>query len=458
MSISRPGAIPDGIPILRISAVRAMRLSLGDLRYTGLGSDEVQKADGLANPGDLLFTRYNGNPNLVAACARVPDDAPKLAYPDKLIRVRLPEGKVDSRFVCYAWAWQGTQDQVRQLVRTTAGQAGISGSSLKSVSLPLPPFPEQQRIVDELEGYLSRLDASETLVEASLKRAAALQKALLQKAADSCSAYPSVTLESLIREPLRNGHSARASDSAEGVRTISLTAVTTGDFSDRNSKLTVADPHRVKDLWLKPGDILIQRSNTPELVGTAALYSGSEGWAIYPDLLIRVRVSDRILPEFAVTMLRSPRMRKYFRSAAKGLAGSMPKIDQATILGALLPVPPIDVQREIVKWTSSISGQVELLSVEVARGARRAQHLRHAVLRRALTGGLVAQDSGDGSAHDLIESIQMGRSGKSRSGAVTRARRSRRPASSSEDSRELSWPDRDSLPLPQSAVQQEFEL
>lgn len=136
-----------------------MQLSTSDLRYTGMSLDEVEAKDGIAKPGDLLFTRYNGNIKLVGACARVPDHAPVVAYPDKLIRVALP-AEVDSRFLCYAWAWAETQTQLRQHVKTTAGQAGISGSSLKSIRLPLAPLAEQHRIVEALEDHLSRLDAA----------------------------------------------------------------------------------------------------------------------------------------------------------------------------------------------------------------------------------------------------------------------------------------------------------
>jgi type I restriction enzyme S subunit len=80
------------------------------------------------------------------------------------------------------------------------------------------------------------------------------------------------SLGALLSEPLRNGHSARASGDGTGIRTLTLTAVTVGDFSEKNTKLTVAKPEDVEDLWLQPGDFLIERSNTPELVGTSRCF------------------------------------------------------------------------------------------------------------------------------------------------------------------------------------------
>lgn len=44
------------------------------------------------------------------------------------------------------------------------------------------------------------------------------------------------TVESALKEPLRNGHSAKASVDGRGIRTLTLTAVTYGEFSEANVK------------------------------------------------------------------------------------------------------------------------------------------------------------------------------------------------------------------------------
>ncbi|MEU1211790.1 restriction endonuclease subunit S [Streptomyces sp. NPDC005790] len=189
--------------------------------------------------------------------------------------------------------------------------------------------------------------------------------------------------------------------------------MTQGDFSDKYTKITSADPDRVKDLWLEPGDILIQRSNTPDLVGTAALFEGSKGWAIYPDLLIRVRVQPLVLPKFVAHMLNSGRARAYFKTHAKGLAGSMPKIDQAVIAGFSIPLPPLAEQHRIVE---ALEAQLSRLDAAVAlteQVVARAGHLRTSVTDitlgcRAADGAEKASppscaDSEDGDLPDLQE-------------------------------------------------------
>ena len=211
-------------------------------------------------------------------------------------------------------------------------------------------------------------------------------------------------LGDVLSEPLRNGHSAKASSDGRGVRAITLTAVTYGDFSERNTKVTCAEPDRVRDLWLQPGDILIERSNTPELVGTARLYRGPRDFAIFPDLVIRARVDGRVLPEFVELALSAPAGRAYFTGSAQGTSGSMPKIDQGTIEQFPLAVPPVPEQKRIfeavLRACASVSGARDRLSRVLATLRR----FRRAVLSSACTGRLTGNGGTDEGGREALGS------------------------------------------------------
>src|SRR5574341_1640159 len=117
---------------------------------------------------------------------------------------------------------------------------------LKKFYFPIAPPEDQKRIVAEIEKQFSRLDeavANLKRVKANIKRykAAVISKVTSQT-------WPHHTIETLLAEPLRNGHSAKAAQVEHGVPTFTLSAVTNHDFSDRNIKMTNADKGRVKDL------------------------------------------------------------------------------------------------------------------------------------------------------------------------------------------------------------------
>ena len=67
--ISAKPTADDGLAILRISAVRPMALDVSDTRF--LPSDFEGGNTYKLRRDDLLFTRYNGNRDLVGACARM---------------------------------------------------------------------------------------------------------------------------------------------------------------------------------------------------------------------------------------------------------------------------------------------------------------------------------------------------------------------------------------------------
>jgi type I restriction enzyme S subunit len=232
---------------------------------------------------------------------------------------------------------------------------------------------------------------------------------MLDDAIDQLGQAPTCSLGSILREPLRNGHSARASRDGSGIRTLTLSAVTNNEFSERFTKMTVATPDRVAKLWLEPGDMLIQRSNTPELVGTSALYSGIPNWAIFPDLLIRARVVDAFLPEYVQLILSGSQARNYMKFSAKGLAGSMPKIDQTTIENITLPAISEPQQRKFVEEVEFLRNGTARLARSVEATFTRQTRLRRAVLSEAFVGRLVEQDPADEPASVLLERIRTER-------------------------------------------------
>jgi type I restriction enzyme S subunit len=81
-----PMESPDGVRILRINAVRPMRVDLDEVRLQQADSDEL---DGyFVENGDLLFTRYNGSVDLLGVCGMVRGCDRPTVHPDKLIRVQ----------------------------------------------------------------------------------------------------------------------------------------------------------------------------------------------------------------------------------------------------------------------------------------------------------------------------------------------------------------------------------
>ena len=175
--VSRPSLDPPGIPIFRISAVRPMALDINDIRYASIA--EAAARAYFVESGDLLFTRYSGNPAFVGACAAVPPLATRTLHPDKLIRVVLDQTKALPEYLELAFASRSVRREVEARLKTTAGQVGIAGGQLRTVPVPLPPVTEQHRIVMGARESLTAADALVGAIGRAAARAEVLRRSIL---------------------------------------------------------------------------------------------------------------------------------------------------------------------------------------------------------------------------------------------------------------------------------------
>ncbi|MEV7342628.1 hypothetical protein [Streptomyces sp. NPDC093544] len=463
--VSRPGVVPDGVPILRIGAVRPLRLDLSDLRYTGMEAAEVEELDGTLSPSDLLFTRYNGNPEFVGACARVPDGVGDLTYPDKLIRVRLAPGVFDSRFVCYMWASEGVRRQVREYVKTSAGQVGIAGGSLKKVRLPLPPLAEQHRIVEALEEQLSRLDMAERAAmnvrRSQPQLVGAFKSALLHAKGNLPAGWHWRELADVV-ERVEAGKSFRceprpAEDGEWGV--IKVSAMTWGKFRQGEQKAVPVGREIDARYEIRAGDILVSRANTPEYVGAPVLVRQTRSHLLLSDKSLRLIPKSGVSRHWLITVLSAPLVRQQITARATGSKDSMRNISQRDLLSVRVPVPPSDEQKSLADRADEVLTAIEGAAREVERVGERAGALRKAILGRAFAGQLVAQDPADEQASmaldrmvaDRVAQLKPKRTRKVASSEAEKVPRARGP-------RPATAPAPEPTPAPSLAVQQEFDL
>jgi type I restriction enzyme S subunit len=184
-----------------------------------------------------------------------------------------------------------------------------------------------------------------------------------------------------------NGFSPKESKQGDGIKCLTLTATTSGIFKEQYFKLVDEQIPLNSYLWLEAGDILIQRGNSIEYVGIAALYEGVSHEFIYPDLMIKIRLPNLIDTKFIHQVLISPPTRKYFSEKAFGAQKSMPKINQPVVLNTLIPLPPLPEQYRIVQKLNVLMQTCDALEASIQQSVSLNERLLQGVLREALRGG-----------------------------------------------------------------------
>jgi type I restriction enzyme S subunit len=157
-----------------------MALDVDDIRYAPTSGPFTPES--FVKAGDLLFTRYSGNPAYVGACAVVPPLSRKTLHPDKLIRVAVDPERCLSEYIEIAFASTLVRREVEARLKTTAGQVGIAGGQLRTVPVPLPPLEVQKQIVAIVRRGLSDADALSRALQRACLRAGSLRRSILAQA------------------------------------------------------------------------------------------------------------------------------------------------------------------------------------------------------------------------------------------------------------------------------------
>lgn len=116
------------------------------------------------------------------------------------------------------------------------------------------------------------------------------------------------------------------------------------------SKALPHDIEPIESITLLQGDVLISRANTKSLVGRAAMADKDYPRLMLSDKHYRLRINQaECLPQYLVFILTHSAVRVHIEERATGASASMLNIDRRTIMDLDVPLPPTDIQEEIVR-------------------------------------------------------------------------------------------------------------
>lgn len=130
---------------------------------------------------------------------------------------------------------------------------------------------------------------------------------------------------------------------------LKVSAVSWGKFNPAENKALPAHLTPRPELEVKPGDFLISRANTADLVAKAVIVPHSVPSSLMmSDKIIRFVVSSKTNPYFLTKANDSVFARKYYSTVAGGTSSSMKNVTREQIRCLLLALPPEPEQHRIV--------------------------------------------------------------------------------------------------------------
>ena len=317
--------------------------------------------------------------------------------------------KTNNKFLCYYLNSFNYKGYVSGTTRLKLTQ-----NEMKRIPVPNPDAETQHRIVTKIEELFSQLDSGVETLKKTKQQLAVYRQAVLKEA-----------FEGKFTESWRKTHSCSIQIEAENHLIEKMTLpcipdewkwVSIGDISsgveygtssksEKAGKVPVirmgnlqggvidwsdlaftSDYDEIKKYLLKSGDVLFNRTNSPELVGKTAIYKG-EREAIFAGYLIRINQKEFINPQYLTYYMNGFTAKQY---------GNLVKTDgvnQSNINGKKLcsypfPLCSIEEQERVVYELESRLSVCDSIEKTVDEALQQAEALRQSILKKAFEGML----------------------------------------------------------------------
>lgn len=369
--------------------ITTSNLYWGSFDFTELRSmpiEEYELSKCSATKGDLLICEGGD-----AGRAAIWNYNYSICFQNHIHRVR-PFGGISAKYLYYYMLYIYLNGNIKQYLKGVGIQS-LSGNSLSSIVLPLPPIKEQQRIVNEIESLFEFIDTIEEN-KLSLEQFIAQAKSKILDLAIRGKLVPqepedepaSILLERIKTGKksskvtsdkshyahnlprgwmlcklgdvclFKNGYAFKREDfTEEGVPLVRISNIKDNKIDLSTCKYIQSSIIDDK-FTVKKGDLLIAMSGAT--TGKMGLYDLEE-IAYLNQRVGNVRIVDLevLLPEY----------RDYYMMAISSkilelaYGGAQPNISAQIIEAMALPLPPINEQKRIVSQIERIFAQLDII-------------------------------------------------------------------------------------------------
>ena len=308
-------------------------------------------------------------------------------------------------------------------------QKNISQTVLNSLDVIVPPIDEQEKIVAKIEELFSQLDNGVETLKKTKQQLAVYRQAVLKEAFDGLLTrewrdnHPECTIEKILFAIAENKNAQKRSFDYKLEEKIQLSEmpkswkwVTIGDISrgpeygtsqkslesgkvpvvrmgnlqkgsiDWNDLAFSNDDTEIKKYSLKFGDVLFNRTNSPELVGKTSIYRG-ECKAIFAGYLIRINQIELINAEYLNYFMNSF-IAKQYGNKVKTDGVNQSNINGKRLCSYPFPLCSIEEQEQVVYALEDRLSVCDSIEKTVDTALQQAEAMRQSILKKAFEGEL----------------------------------------------------------------------
>ncbi|MEB0106043.1 restriction endonuclease subunit S [Pseudomonas sp. MH9.3] len=399
----------SGLPIIRIqnlnNAAAKFNYFQGDLSYNHM----VEK-------GDLLFA-WSGTPG-TSFGAHIWHGG-RAALNQHIFKIEFDGKAIERRFLRYA-----INQKLEELIGSAQGGVGlrhVTKGTFEKTLVSFPPSKEQVKVAEKIDDLLAQVDTLKARFESITQLLKRFRQSILFTAVSG-----QLTEEWRKSQKAEEWGFCKVGDFVERIEAgkslkcyerppvageygiIKISAVTWGVYDEEESKTLPEKSLFLETRRIMPGDFLISRANTLELLGNPVIVG-----KVSKNLMLSDKVLRLVMPEsykqWLSIFLRSHSGRKEIEARSTGNQLSMRNIGQKELLDINLPKPGREEQAEIVRRVEQLFAFAGQLESKVQTAKTRIDLLTQSILAKAFRGELVTQDPSDEPASILLARIRAQR-------------------------------------------------
>jgi len=358
-----------------------------------------------------------------------------------------------NKFVYYLVRAKWFREKAKMNMSGSVGQQRVPKFYLESYNCPLPPLPEQQRIVTLIESLFEKLDRAKELAQNALDSFGNRKSAILHKAftgeltrewreehreADASDAIEEIynyrlstakkteekdKIETIFKYQESNSNNnlpeywrytsleklckafqygtSKKSETSGEVVVIRMGNLQSGKI-DWSKLAYTSDEQDINKYLLKKGDVLFNRTNSPDLVGKTSIYEG-EMPAIFAGYLIRIK-NYECLDSHYLNYAMNTSFAKEYCMIVKSDGVNQSNINAQKLAKLEIPLCSIKEQQEIVRILDHLL-ENEQKAKDLCNVIDKIDHIKKSILAKAFRGELGTNHPEEESALELLKEV-----------------------------------------------------
>jgi type I restriction enzyme S subunit len=276
----------------------------------------------------------------------------------------------------------------------------LTKGSLTDIPFPLPSVDEQQQIVSKIEELFSELDKSTEQLKTAQQQLKVYRQSVLKWAFEG-----KLTNENVVDGNLPEGWTIVLLKEVGKISGGLTKNLKREELPIKKPFLRVANVYlnridldevhviglkesELERVLLKKNDLLFVEGNgSLDQIGRVAIWGNEIKDCVHQNHLIKVRLSEKVLPKFALHFFCSKRGRDFIKQQASSTSG-LHTLSLAKIEGLQLPFTSIEEQQLIIQEIESRLSVADKLEKTINDSLQQAEALRQSILKKAFEGVL----------------------------------------------------------------------